>query len=305
MKKLALIIIVSLLPLGLFSQMAVLTDQYFNNTLSINPAYAGSEDALSITAAYRNQWTGFNDAPRSYAVTLHSPVRYDRVGIGLLLTNSTFSIYRETSLMGSYAYRMEVHGGTLAFGLGFGAAVKYVDWNSLDAADANDILLAGYPQTAILPDFSAGTYYTSKRFFAGFSVPLFISHELSSKAQKYSMSFDPGRCNYYLEGGYYIHVARQIRLVPSILVKYHPGDLPQADWTARMFLGEKLGFGFGYRNRDTLLGLLQIHFNRQAMISYSYCFNTGRVGTYLNGSHEVVLNYLFDYSYRMTSPRQF
>ncbi|MES2627951.1 MAG: type IX secretion system membrane protein PorP/SprF, partial [Bacteroidota bacterium] len=36
---------------------------YMNNTLVVNPAYAGSRDALTVTALHRSQWVGFKDAP--------------------------------------------------------------------------------------------------------------------------------------------------------------------------------------------------------------------------------------------------
>ena len=37
--------------------------QYMYNMNVVNPAYAGSKESLSITALYRNQWAGFDDAP--------------------------------------------------------------------------------------------------------------------------------------------------------------------------------------------------------------------------------------------------
>jgi type IX secretion system PorP/SprF family membrane protein len=305
MKRILLTIITLGIPLYFYGQMSVLSDQYINNTMIYNPAYAGSQDALSISVLYRNQWVGFEDAPRNYALTLHTPVRNDRIGIGFFAGNCSFSVYRETSFMGDYAYRMEMFGGTLALGLGLGATIKYVNWNDLYAADANDILLTNYPESAFLPDFSIGTYYYTKTFFLGVSLPDLLSHDLNPKTQKYSISPALDNCNYYLEAGYFLNKGHQIKVLPSFLLKYHPGHTPQIDVSAQMFLGERIGLGFGYRNKNTLLGLLQLHLNRQLMISYSYSFDTGKVGQFNNGSHEMVLNYLFNYSSRMTSPRQF
>ena len=37
--------------------------QYMYNTVSVNPAYAGSRGHLSIAALYRNQWLGLDGAP--------------------------------------------------------------------------------------------------------------------------------------------------------------------------------------------------------------------------------------------------
>jgi len=46
----------------MLGQMFPLSDHYVVNALAINPAFAGCQDALSLTASYRDQWVGFNDA---------------------------------------------------------------------------------------------------------------------------------------------------------------------------------------------------------------------------------------------------
>ena len=54
--------------------------QYMYNTLSVNPAYAGSRGELSMTAIYRSQWTGLDGAPETFNINFHSPIRNSRVG---------------------------------------------------------------------------------------------------------------------------------------------------------------------------------------------------------------------------------
>jgi len=38
---------------------------YMFNGLFINPAYAGSQEAISMMAIYRQQWVGVDGAPRT------------------------------------------------------------------------------------------------------------------------------------------------------------------------------------------------------------------------------------------------
>ena len=56
--------------------------QYMYNMNVVNPAYAGSKESLSITALYRNQWSGFEDAPVTFTFSAHSPIS-DNIGLGL------------------------------------------------------------------------------------------------------------------------------------------------------------------------------------------------------------------------------
>ena len=55
--------------------------QYMFNGLLINPAYAGSADALNITSLYRKQWVGINGAPANIMLSAHSPLKNKKVCI--------------------------------------------------------------------------------------------------------------------------------------------------------------------------------------------------------------------------------
>ena len=90
MNRIILSLLAVTFPLNLLGQMFPLSDHYDVNALAINPAYAGCQDALSLTASYRNQWVGFKDAPKSYILSVHSPVYNDRIGLGLLVENNRF-----------------------------------------------------------------------------------------------------------------------------------------------------------------------------------------------------------------------
>ena len=72
MKRIILIIV--LLILGFeYSNAQQLPQftQYMYNTIAINPAYAGSRDALSIVGLNRNQWAGFDGGPQTQTLSIH------------------------------------------------------------------------------------------------------------------------------------------------------------------------------------------------------------------------------------------
>ena len=54
--------------------------QYMYNTLSVNPAYAGSRDVFSFVGLYRTQWVGLDGAPDTFTASMHSPLS-EKVGI--------------------------------------------------------------------------------------------------------------------------------------------------------------------------------------------------------------------------------
>ncbi|MFB9106682.1 type IX secretion system membrane protein PorP/SprF, partial [Algibacter miyuki] len=56
--------------------------QYMYNTVTVNPAYAGTRGSLSMTGLYRNQWVGLEGAPETLNFSLNSPIGIQGVGLG-------------------------------------------------------------------------------------------------------------------------------------------------------------------------------------------------------------------------------
>ena len=305
MNRFILSILALLFPLQLLGQMFPLSDHYVYNALAINPAFAGCHDALSATISYRNQWVGFKDAPKSYMLSSHIPIYNDRIGLGLLIEKNSIGIFRKTSFIGNYAYRVELYDGKLALGLGFGVTAYNTAWNELDATDADDVQLMNNPASAVLPAFSLGAYYYTRKYFIGISLPLLLSHEMDQSTGNYKIKNNFSEYNYFITGGYEVGISPQIKLLPSILIKYHPNNDIQIDYNAQINLKDRIWMGIGYRNRDMLVGIFQCQINYQLRMAYSYDFDFGSIGRYENGSHEIVLNYTFRYVRKVIGPRQF
>lgn len=285
--------------------MFPLSDNYIYDALPINPAFAGSHDALSATLSYRNQWEGFSDAPKNQTLSLHSPFNNDRLGLGLLVERNSIGIFNETSLIGNYAFRMNINDGKLSLGLGFGAIVHHSAWNELVAADANDQQLMNNPPTAVLPDFSIGAYYYTKKYFVGLSLPLLLSHELDESTGDYLVRNDPHGYNYFLSGGYALDINSRVKILPSLLIKYHPDNPLQIDYNTHVILDDKIWMGLGYRNKNSLVAMMRMQLNYQIRLGFSYNFDFGGMQKYKNGTHEIVLNYVFRYSRKIIGPRHF
>jgi type IX secretion system PorP/SprF family membrane protein len=305
MNRFILSILALSFPLQLLGQLFPLSDHYVYDALAINPAFAGCRDALSATISYRNQWVGFKDSPKSQMLSAHTPFDNDRIGLGLLIEKNSIGIFKETSFIGNYSYRMELRDGKLALGLGFGATLYNVAWNELAATDAGDEQLMINNTSAILPDFSLGTYYYTEKYFIGISMPLFLSHELDKNTGKYKIGNNFSGSNYFFTGGYEVSINPLVKLQPSLLVKYHPHNPIQVDYTAQVSLKDRIWMGIAYRNRNMLVGMLQCQLNYQLRMAYSYDFVFGEIGRYVNGSHEIVFSYVFRYARNVVGPRQF
>uniref|UniRef100_UPI00404A7A54 type IX secretion system membrane protein PorP/SprF n=1 Tax=Flavobacterium sp. TaxID=239 RepID=UPI00404A7A54 len=59
--------------------------QFADNQLFVNPAYAGSNEILNATVLHRQQWVGFTGAPQTSTFSMHSPLSYESVGLGITM----------------------------------------------------------------------------------------------------------------------------------------------------------------------------------------------------------------------------
>jgi type IX secretion system PorP/SprF family membrane protein len=289
----------------LHAQLEPLSNQYLLNTLAINPAYAGSREALSITLLHRNQWTGFEGAPRTETVAMHAPMRKQNVGLGLLVMNDRVGVSGSKVFLGNFAYRIHAGNGVMALGIGGGVSVVRNSWNELVAVDPDDQLLYGYTERYVLPDFSLGLYYNSPRFFLGFSMPLFLTHRFNAASGTFDLVNDFSRYNYFLNTGALLNLSERWTIMPSLMLRFKQETIPQADLNLYVDYDDRIWLGISYRTNNSIIGTCIIQVNHQLSLAYSYDTGFGRTGRSLGGSHEIMLRYDFRYIADLINPRYF
>ena len=77
--------IIFLFSFNLQAQQDDQLSQFPFNPLAVNPAYAGCKGGFSGVVSARNQWTGFNGAPKTMALCLHTSLKDNKMGLGLRL----------------------------------------------------------------------------------------------------------------------------------------------------------------------------------------------------------------------------
>ena len=71
----------------IFAQQDAMFTKYVFNSLNYNPAYAGAKDHMSIGLLHRTQWWGIEGAPSTQSFFAHTPLKNDRVGVGINIFN--------------------------------------------------------------------------------------------------------------------------------------------------------------------------------------------------------------------------
>ncbi|CAL2103406.1 Type IX secretion system membrane protein, PorP/SprF family [Tenacibaculum sp. 190130A14a] len=283
--------------------------QYMYNTISINPAYAGSREVLSIVGLHRSQWAGLDRAPETQTLSIHTPLRNERIGLGLSFINDKLGYENFTFLYGDFSYTVNLSEETkLAFGLKAGFSQYSID-NALRNAEASDPGIAGI-QNRWEPNMGAGLFLHNKRWYVGLSSPrmLNIDHnEIEVNGIEYGVV---DRAVYYLTGGYVFDLNNSVKFKPAALIKATNGAPMSYDITANFLFNEKFWLGAAYRineNTGGLGALVDFQVTKQLRIGYAYEYPLSDIQQYSNGTHEVLLMFelVRDKSYRTKSPRYF
>lgn len=319
------------------AQQDALFSRYNFNSLTFNPAYAGSQDYLTINILNRAQWLGWNKGQdqssglSSQSLSAHLPFT-DRVGLGVHFVGDAIGSRRSNKLNLAYAYRIPFGFGTLSVGLQAGLSTWQADWSKLSFQDsANDPAFYDTQVNSVLPNFGAGFYFQADNYYAGFSIPSLLQLPLPSEG-----NIDPGidaiarsyRTYFFMAGGIFPILPNELSLKPSLLIR-KTGFFTEAlkdlsaqndalapstlDIDCSAFLLELIWIGVGYRTslaNNAPLSVLNTSFaislQNGMRLGLSYDYDLGAIRNYSNGSFELMLGYDFNYKVgRVQSPRYF
>jgi type IX secretion system PorP/SprF family membrane protein len=283
-------------------QQHPLFSQYMFNGLLINPAYAGSQEALSVTALARKQWAKLEGSPSTQTFSAHGPLKKEKISIGLILMNDYIGVSHSYSFNGIYSYRISFkNGGKLSAGLQLGASRTHSDLSSLPTRDPNDPAFSGDIVTPFMVELGAGLYYYTQKFYAGFSSANLVGNKIS---ELYPSNAISQKRHYMLTAGYVITISPSLKVKPSTLVKLIEGSPFQLDLNTNVLIKDVLWVGCSYRTFSSLSFIAQVQASNQLAIGYSY--DNGFSDSILKGAHEIALTYNFKFfSSKVVSPRHF
>src|SRR5690606_14443566 len=123
----------------LCAQQQPLHTMFMYNKLLINPAYAGYHPYASASAIVREQWLGFQGAPKTQSLSFHTPLSGGRLGLGFNLQRRSIGVSSATTFDGIYDYRIPVGNGVLSLGVQASARFLKVDYNDPAVKTVQDI----------------------------------------------------------------------------------------------------------------------------------------------------------------------
>lgn len=271
---------------------------YQFNPLIINPAYAGARDGLSVVANVRNQWVGFDGAPKTNVLSVHSPVLNKNVGAGLTIVNDKMGPRNLIGAYGNFAYILKLSNKwKLSMGLNAGYnryQFNYSDINfkTMDNSNAglNDVSKGTM-------DFNTGFYLRSNKFFLGLSITHLVRKEIFNITLNDTTNISSGVLSYRLRPHSFLTMGKSFVLnkdvvfAPTIMFRSVKGT-NNLDLNFNFFLYNKLWLGFFVRGPYGPGFLINYYATPKFKLGYS--FDTGlKDARRLGPSHEVSIGFDF------------
>ncbi len=281
--------------------------QYLQNPFVINPAMTGVEDYIDLTSAYRNQWTGFDGAPKTATFSFNSSLHLlkerlqrsegeSHQGIGAFLYTDDVGPIKQSAFYASYAYHLKVSNEWF-LSIGSFAGATQFRYDSSDAIllqNPNDILVNSFSDFNF--DMSLGLYAYSEYLFVGVGANQLFNNQIPYDIDNGVLTTD-GRLqsNFNFLLGSRIDLNTDWEMVPSVLLKTVANAPMQWDLGLKMVYNNNFWGGFAYRNQDAVLGYLGLRFMQNFLVTYSYDWSTTDFSGQQSGTHEITLGYRFDF----------
>lgn len=300
---------------SVLAQQDVLSTQFMFNKLAVNPAFAGNSESANITAIMRDQWTGFEGAPKSQALSVNFP-KFGKVGIGINISRQTVGVSEKLTFDGIYAYRFKVNNGILSMGMSFSG--RYF---KQDFSDPKLVLIHPYYEDSAIDgalystrifNVGFGVYYSDNRFYLGASVPRLIRADIDYKPGT-KKSYEV-RHVYFMTGGA-MDITNKIVVMPQLLGRWAENTPYNLDLNLgflfydRFYIASTLRTGGTsedwFESADFIMGF---HLTRNIFFATSYDVTMTPLRKYENGSLELLLQYNFGKSVKpieIINPRFF
>jgi len=257
--------------------------------LQFNPAHAGiyNNDAYaSGYLSYRNQWLGFEGAPKTYSFISDYLIEDYNIGLGLSLFSDNLGFDSKLEVAGNYSYRVNLDEGHVNFGIRtaysrFGSEFSKIrNVESGDIYDQNNNLISIF-------SVGAGFMYHSENLRIGFSVPSIAVLAITPNTR-------------FKERHFYFHGAFKLgdpgdflRIEPTLLFKYQEAVPIQAKIGAVAWINESISPAIHYRWDDAFVLSLGWLLDDRLQLGLAYDLTTSKVRLVSDNSIEIQLGYIF------------
>ena len=290
-----------------FGQQLPIYSQYIYNKMLINPSVAGSDGYTSFSLTAREQWIGYDGAPRTvsaswqtrllkrkFSITQKSgnrqtftPSTEGRVGMGGYIFSDKNGLVHRNGAQFSYVYHTWVQPTTqLSFGLAINAYHYRIDDAKIKFEDPNDPLFSSSLRKGVfVPDATFGFSFLNPRYSFGVSIDqLFQAAGKIGGSETYK-DFSVKR-HYTFFGTYDFSQGAYNFIQPSFLFIATEELQYMADVGVTYIFDNNLWLGVAYRTSKAVIANVVVRHNNM-FFGYAFDFTLNDIQRVTYGTHEL------------------
>jgi len=287
-------------------QQLPIYSQYLFNRFLINPAVAGSDGYTSLNLTAREQWVGYDGAPRTFSFSVQTriikksyqvksnifsnqvyrPKTDGKVGLGGYVFSDRNGLIQRTGFQLTYAYHMWVRSNTqFSLGLAFTGYQYKIDEKKINFGDPNEPWLNNDLRRGMfVPDVTFGMYLLNVKYSLGFSAEQLFEASAKIGSQAYQ-NFRIER-HYYLFGSYDFSSGNNSLIEPSFIINMSEQLKPQADMGVSYLYKQDLWTGLSYRTSGAVIANAGVKYQNM-YIGYAFDFTLQKIQRVTYGTHEI------------------
>lgn len=279
--------------------------QYLVEGLFINPAYAGTREALSMSFSGRKRMLGFEGEYTLGSFAIHAPLKKDRIALGFSVNQLSYGVTSQTSFYSYYAFHIKTLKGRWSLGLKAGADLVSHDYSGIITNDPDVVFETG-EESHVMPNMGAGVYYNSDKYFAGVAVPALLTYKVDTTTMDYRFEPDYKYYDILASAGALVTFSDMMKLKPSVMLKYSMTRSLRADMNLNLIIADVLWLGGSWRVGDNaVVGIIEVQLTPQLKLGYSYDYTLGMLSDFIGGTHEVALRFDLNRRVDASTPRYF
>lgn len=305
--------------------------QYMHNKLFMNPAYAGMKHGICVSLIARQQWAGFDGAPKSGVLSGDVYLEKLSGGLGFNLMYDKLGFEQNAAYQLDYSFhRDRIFGGTLGIGISLGAVTKVLgptgsqSWISTTSWITDPSVPPQLKSTNF--DCGFGLWYEHDKLWFGISSSHINGGQFNDGTTvlnnnntpvTHDLIYNISR-HYWITGGYNHHM-RTWTLKPSFSVKTD-AVVTSVDINCIASMNNGFWFGGSWRVKDAVSPMIGFEWLQSmkdkkrsnfsdlnpdyhddlkpakgkystCRIGFAYDYTTSKLNNYNNGTFEIFLNY--------------
>jgi type IX secretion system PorP/SprF family membrane protein len=289
-------------------QQLPIYSQYLFNRFLINPAVAGSDGYTSLNLTAREQWVGYDGAPRTFSFSAQTriikkgyqvrsnlfnnqvfrPKTDGRVGLGGYVFSDRNGLIQRTGFQLTYAYHMWVQSNTqFSMGLALTGYQYKIDEKAIKFGDPNEPWMNNELRKGMfVPDVTFGMYLLNAKYSLGLSAEQLFEASAKIGGTAYQ-NFRIER-HYYLFGSYDFSSGPNSYIQPSFIINMSEQLKPQADMGISYLYKQDLWTGLAYRTSGAVIANIGVKY-QSMYIGYAFDFTLQKIQRITYGTHEITL----------------